>query len=276
MDVFSTKILKYFNGLKKANILDACYIGTNEIITIIPKLNKSYDEKIHIGLSGWHNFDIMCVNNPNRGIILDINSNQVNFMKYTLENISKSNNRQTFVDNIIDQLNKLYFIKYKKLLEIINHELHEKELWNHINFHLNITDDVTYDKYNKILNSYNYDKEEFVEIRHELTRKGSWLSTDNNYNYINKLVLNNKIIVIQENIENYKHFQYLSQMLINNNIDVETLYVSNVHGYINNKNNLIETVKLLTDNNTKIIWSDINLQQKVGNTNSYIKTLIQL
>lgn len=269
MDTFSNKILRYYNNLKKDNILDACYIGTNEIITKIPKVNKSYNDTVHIGISGWHNFDIMCNNKPNRGIIFDINIHQVKFIQITLQTILKSNNRNTFVNNIIDEINKLYSIKNKKLLEY-NFELREKELWNHINFHLNITNDTSYDSYNKILNSYDYDKEEFVEIRHELFRKDSWLSTDDNYNYIHNLVVNNKIIVFQQNIIDHQNLKYLSQMLINNNIDVETLYISNVE-YITNKCKLFETIKLLTNINTIIIWSDINLQQHVDNINTYIK-----
>lgn len=254
-----------------------CYIGTNELIT--PELKQSVSDKTcHIGVSGWHNFDIAWRTRSNRVILIDLNINQTKFMKWTLEYIISNDDRFKFIKNMINfiydtRVNQSQEIReisrnnnYKNKRQLINLKLE-----NHLNFHPNVSSDPSY----KLLNHNNISKEdvEITEIKNEIIRHGSWLSNDDSYNYIRKLACDDMITIIHKNIID---IDPILQLLNNNSHHVGTFYISNVADYlsINDKHRLISIVNKLQ--NTKLIWSCRNKQLRQFVTNNYIYMLFNL
>lgn len=66
---------------------------------------------------------------------------------------------------------------------------------------------------------------------HAATREG-WLANEDRYQFIRRLVLSNKIVAFTADITHHDSFQEIHQLLQDNGISVDTLYVSNVHNYI--------------------------------------------
>ncbi|MBM3184639.1 MAG: hypothetical protein FJZ64_04975, partial [Chlamydiae bacterium] len=65
----------------------------------------------HIGFSGWLNYDIMAVTNPQRAIICDINPRMIEFYRVFQETLLDSLNRSEFIRNLKEKLDsrRAYF-----------------------------------------------------------------------------------------------------------------------------------------------------------------------
>jgi len=100
----------------------------------------------------------------------------------------------------------------------------------------------------------------------ELTREGSWLSTDEGYTCIRELALHGKICVITEDIRNDYVFNKISKLLIGNGFSIDTLYVSNISSYMysnEDKMNYKNTISHLFTFDTKLIHCVDALKQTV-------------
>jgi hypothetical protein len=254
IDPFSNKIRSFHN--LNINKNDMCYIGTNDYgLFRIEKILREYNnrettETCHIGVSGYYNFDIAVFRKSNRIIIFDNNEQQVKFMKQTLKSINISKNREQFINNMMLYLN----IKYKEYSILLN----EKALDFHkyktegMNFMINISED---DSYKNLKLPDDVGTEAISEIIYELERKGSWLSNDDSYNYIRKLVIKDHIAIFCEDIKSVDIFKRISNILNNNNIFIDTLYLTNVKCYMENNEKLLynQSLKYLSNNKTLII-----------------------
>lgn len=118
-------------------------------------------------------------------------------------------------------------------------------------FMINISEDDSY----KNLKYDDIGTEAISEIIYELGRKDSWLSNDDTYNYIRKLVIKDHIAIFCEDIRSIDIFKRVSNILQNNNIFIDTLYLTNVIGYMENDDKLLynQTIEYLSNNKTLII-----------------------
>lgn len=281
VDVLSRKIrAKHNHDLYNKTF---CYVGTNETGLSLTKEslvkngkeNSFGGEICHIGTAGWYNFDIMCITKPNRCIIFDYNSNQITFLKQTIRHIKDGRTRYQFVESMKEYLDANNNIKNNEHMRIIkdygynvNSKIYDCLHKSCLLFWPNISDDPSYS------NNNNIHCEIMDQIKCELNRKDSWLSTDSNYSYVRDLVIADKIAILCENFTNIVTFKYIVNLLSENSISIITLYLSNISDYISaeNKPLYIDTLNLFKYDNPLVIWCTISnsLKQNVSCLNEYL------
>lgn len=247
-DALSRKIRMLHND--QINNRDCCYIITNEtgLEDIQEKLRLcNIAMSCHLGVSGWYNFDLMCITKSSRGIILDYNCNQVSFLKQTLIILKNSYYRACFVED---------FIKYLRAMENRMAEV-RRQIVHDYGFHnQNIAYNILHDSCTLFYINIKDGRDPIEQVNHELIRNGSWLSTDNNYNYIRNLALQDKICVICEDITNTSNMRRILDLLDWNGITLNTVYLSNAMDYIPDENITSETISLFKRDNSKIIYTN--------------------
>lgn len=226
IDALSRRIRKLHNcDIGDGNIV---YIATNEVGTervtetlkIVPRTCKS----CHVGFSGWYNFDLVAIRRSDQVILCDINPHQVKFLKYTLQFITISKTRQEFVTQICN------FVDEQK-------QLHDNDVSDYLWFDTNIHTQYT-------ISGTGQPQE---VIAQELNRSNSWLSTDDNFYYIQSLVFRDKIAVIVTDIGDYDRFTKIYKLLDDNFYHIDTLYLSNIIDWVPNSDttHLNKTLSIL-------------------------------
>lgn len=192
------------------------FINTNESGTQttaqrlreFPRVNQG----CHIGFSGWHNFDIMALRQSTRGIICDINPENALFLYFALGNLRKCADRKTFVDAMIEIERK--------------HDYSGMQRKNPLG--------IYFGPPNASL-EWPYFSDEHItesEFSLELLRETSWLYNDERYAHIRTLAMQDKIALITENICAHDKFGELMEFLKLNGICVDTVYLSNIPGVL--------------------------------------------
>lgn len=219
-----SKRLRRFNDSNCHGSICGAYITTNElgleeVMSFLMKTSRVV-EGFHIGFSGWYNFDVMAARRSGRGLICDFNPDNKKFIERTLQILRTSSSRESFV---------------KAMMEFA-------EGRNGIYFSPN-------------------DRPECIgaenEIRQELYRKGSWLFTEEAFNHIKNLAMSDKIAAITTDIRNSANFQKVATLFADNNMSIDSLYLSNISMYlsheVDNRNAYTSTVKLLIKPETIVI-----------------------
>jgi hypothetical protein len=245
IDDITFTVNKYTNEEMEQST-DGVYIGTNETgIENVRKTLMEYpqlDKACHIGFSSWYNFDIMVQRKSQRAVICDFNPDVKEFVNTTLLYTISSKTRESFCEKIESYVEK-----------------------NCRKFSPNVgTDDLI-------------PVEE--EIRDELDRSGSWLSTDEGFTYIKQLAEHGKISVITEDIRNSEIFFELSKIIIRKNVPIDTVYTSNISYYMiedADKKLYQSTINNLVRYETKLIHSDTNLNQHVLKGSEFAENGIQI
>lgn len=248
MNPLSKKIRECHNSDIIAKNTDIVYIGTNE-----EKLNSSknilyrskksgLDDICHIGCSGYYNFDVAFWRKSDYVIIFDINPKQIKFMKHTLLILKSSSDRRKFIDNCILYMDKISEVTYQEA----------------IIFSPNISNDLSYAKIKIAQNNHPDLRDEVIQIIYELSRLGSWLSTDKSYEYIRKLAIEDKIAIFCEDIKSVDIFKYIGGLLKTNHIIIDTLYISNIHDYVVDKKLFNQSIISMTESATLIIKTNTN------------------
>lgn len=225
------------------------YINTNEhrvtetSITLIniPAIAKPF----HIGFSGWHNFDIMAQRQSARGLICDLNPENALFLYYVLFSVRACDNRLQFIDKITN------FIKENSYVGSRTNTNRMPWLGKisplSIKFSLNVSDEPPFSDHYAVIE----------EAGLELQRETSWLYTDDRYNHIRKLALEDKIALITESICAVNVFNNIVQVLRDNMVQIDTVYVSNISEWIytsEERNLFFKTLQLfLADTETILI-----------------------
>ncbi len=244
-DIISDKIRSLYNHDITDNLL--CYIGTNErnlsntekvLRNDLAHLNVK-DNRVHIGFSGYFNFDIAYWRKSNRIIICDINPSQVKLLKQSIIYICQSNNRHNFIKNISEYLNS----KHNEMII----ENRDKFYYNHkgykytgLRIYPNISSDESYIKLKD--KEFSGDAKDIYldQIKYELIRTGSWLSSDDSYYYIRNLALKDLIAIFCEDIRSTDIFVRIKNILSNNYIIVDTIYLSNIYDFMENDKDILK------------------------------------
>lgn len=225
------------------------YINTNECgvndtaatLATLPKIQQSF----HVGFSGWHNFDIMAQRHSSGGLVCDINPENALFLHTVLKYVRRYESRDDFINKINRYIEKYCYEGQRTNKNLKSYQ--KKHCEKSIKFSINVSDEDPYVDHYSVLE----------EINLERKRETSWLYTDSSYAYIRELALNDKIVLITENICAQDTFNAIKNTLLGASIKIDTLYVSNISETIFSKedrNNFLSTIKcLLTENNTILI-----------------------
>ena len=203
-------------------IFSDIFLTTNEKVNFAALAELGRSSKIplscHIGFSGWHNFDLMAASMPEYGIICDINFRNTRLIHVTLQILSTAKDRFDFVHKFTPLVAKsFYFMPNLKFENLVN---------------------------------------ESDELKGELTRKGSWLSSDSSFKYIQKAALLGKIAALTVDICSTSTFERMGRILQENSIKVTSLYVSNIAQYLPNaesRHSYASSIRALVDGDTKMI-----------------------
>jgi hypothetical protein len=240
VDILSKKIRKLDDSSYSSNKFETgshglVYLTTNEervdsvrgAIEQIPTVPQS----CHIGFSGWHNLDIASLRKSTYVIICDVNPFNKLLIEKTVEIVKKTLNRSSFVQEMCK------YIKSKQAEDQALQRPNNERLSFSLNFKTDIMD-------------------EFETIEKELTRPGSWLSSDAHFNHIRSLSLQDRIVGLMINLLDTERFQKISTLCQNNNIVIDSLYLSNISHYIHEEEKQIayaSTVRALVDSDTIVI-----------------------
>ncbi|MBS4167892.1 hypothetical protein [Parachlamydia sp. AcF125] len=216
------------NNFNLKGRIGGVYISTNESNTKkSSEFLSTYPSTLtrcHVGFSGWHNLDIIAIRRSDMGVICDFNPQNKIFLEQTLECLLRSESREEFVKSMR---------KYVKE--------------SAITFSPNVSDEFR--EYKK-----GYSPGE--EIRRELAREGSWLSSDAQFQYVKNLADEGKIALITEDIRNTKTFKKIANLVAKGDFKIDTLYLSNICHYMQDETDqekFISTVKALANEETIII-----------------------
>ncbi len=243
-DPFSKRLRKFDNLEIKFPYPDqsGVYVNTNEQHTkqTFSQLTNypHVEQAIHIGFSGWYNFDIVAQRKSSRAFICDLNPENALFLNYTLKYLKRYPEREQFIEKMT------YFVKenhYNGSRTTVDRGYLDPVKPNGIKFSFNISEE------------YPDHSEIYEEIALETKRENSWLYTRERYFYIRKLALNDKISVIAENICTNDVFFSIRRLLTDNSIEADTIYVSNIAEWMfteEQQRNFLATINsLLTNEN---------------------------
>lgn len=254
-DDISKQLRKFDNAEIRTPItLHEVYLTTNERVsndvTDTIKSTPNQPNSIHIGFSGLHNFNIIAQRKSSRALICDINPENALFFYFVLKILCESKDRFEFAKKITDFLDD--HEAYKFMNEGDDSSLS-------IGFYGNVGDDNI------------YGDNPLDQIHRQLQLKDSWLSTDESFEFIKKLAIDDKIAVITENILATNTFKRIREYLDDQQINIDSLYISNIQNYIKDDKTqrLLQTVQSLTSTNTLLINAD------VVTTDSFTQTLGQ-
>ncbi len=193
--------------------------GTRKFLEGHPRHGDS--QTIHIGCAGWHNFDIMCERGSSYGLIVDFNPENAKFIEKTIESIKSSSDKKMFLENMIKYLLTL---KEEKRKAYFHWDLQGKSLID--------------------------------RVTAELVREGSWLNTDKAYKHIKKLVSEDRLIAITEDITHSEKFSSIRKVLNENNIVIDTLYLSNICNFMRSETResaIVKSIKHVLNDDTVFI-----------------------
>lgn len=228
-----TQTLRRYNDLSLSpDILPVC-ATTNEFgkkaVRAVLQSTPRKDPCIHIGFSAWHNFNIINERRSTYALLVDSNSEVTLFLYQTLVALRMSVSRKEFLQNIFNIMKKS-------------------------NIHL----DFALKNGSGIKNN----------IREEFNRKGSWLSTEDGFQYIKNMVENDRIALITNNITRADVFKAIHKELQIKSLPVDTLYISNIEDYMGHYRSLKhkcfnKTILSLIKNDTLVIDANDDLKQSI-------------
>lgn len=130
------------------------------------------------------------------------------------------------------------------------------------------------------------DKENInLRIRGELTREGSWLSSEQSFNFIKNCIKKGRVATFTNTISNTYIFNELRALIDSKNIVIDTIYLSNIRVFIDSehKEDFVRSIETLSQPETLIIncpallnlenknWRVWNLHQVIKNA-AYLKS----
>lgn len=217
--------MQELHTLSSPGCYDYCYLGTNEsglndVFRFFEARFASFSEsnpKVHLGVSGWYNFDLCCVYKPSHIILFDSNLNQVRFLNDTVAVIRQAATKEEF-QLLMQKVLEGYRKEFAKNYLASGPRSDKLSPPKSVLFHANISKDSSYDCGPSIEEQY----------RFECARSDSWL---NNYAYIRELVLTDRIFVLTLNVSDLAKFESMRKTLDKNSLTVSSIYISNVVDY---------------------------------------------
>lgn len=164
---------------------------------------KNYDKpqgdalNCHIGVSGLFNYDVVAARKSDFALLIDINKNTVALHWLTI---------------MILQDTKIH--TRQQFIKALMHNLRE---------------------YKREL--FIFSGSSISNLPQELTRKGSWLESDEKFSYIQQMAVENRIMPTLLSISDRDALQKLAAIIKENGFRLDTLYTSNVIEWLLRKTN---------------------------------------
>lgn len=198
-------------------------IDTIKILNSTPKPLNG----LHIGVSTMFNYDIIATRASKTALFFDYNFAVLNYHRIILDTVLAASSREDFARLIISKMDE------EGLFSNPTHGLILK----------------------KIIMQYFFD---------ELSREGSWLSTDIGFNRVKDLHTTGNIFLLPLNAaQNTEDFKKLSDWISRNGFELDTLYLSNIHDWIDDDYGFIhrykENISAIINKNTIVIDSSPSL-----------------
>jgi len=253
--VFNTKLQRFHQSNIK-NDLCGVYISTNELgfENVLKNLKQQEhvlrlgQPRCHVGFSGWYNLDLICANEATHGLICDFNPFNKEFIDQTITVLLDRNTHSRF-----DFVRAMcYYVQEqdKAVLKLVR----EGKKYHHIiTFSPNVHPDV------ECVESY-------IEIEMLLKRPNSWLSSDENFMYIQRLAKNNCLLAITLDIRDSDRLASLAKIYRDNEMEIDCLYLSNIYDYMKSGHEKLafkKSVQVLISKNTHVVtcFSSLKLPQ---------------
>lgn len=245
---FLTSCESKTSKITELNVYPVC--NETNLETVYQELKQTKNlkgKRVHVGCAGWYNFDIIALRQSHYGIIFDINKDSIDFMKTTIALLKHEKTKADFERAILE-----YMLAKQT------------------------------QKPNTFFCKYDFDKQKEIPLReiiqHEKSREGSWLYSEQSYNHIKALAVKGKLGVIQQDVENSTAFKITKQKLMEHRISVDTVYLSNIANFINEKSKaFVDTVTTLLDDESTLISSPLLVERsnpKIQRKDKYGKSRI--
>ncbi|MFC7780518.1 LIC_10091 family protein [Legionella taurinensis] len=222
------------------NTNESGVINTAQALDLLPRVEGG----MHVGFSGWHNFDIMAQRLSSRGLICDINPENTLFLTTALKYVRQCEDKDAFIEKMTAFVKKYH---YGGSRDTSRSSVLGKIQTKSIKFCLNVSDEPPYPDHFTVLE----------EVDLEKLRETSWLYTAERYKHIRTLAMTDKIAVITESICADNVFKSVQNLLINNAMRIDTVYVSNIGEWMyqpEQREAFLTTIQsLLMDNDTILI-----------------------
>ncbi len=205
------EILEEERGRDTQNYQGPVFIGSTEanLDTMLSHLQRvDAQGPLHIGVSGWHNYDIAAKMNTDI-LIVDINPKMIQFHEITIDLLKNCEKPASFEAKAIEKL---------------------------IPFLQEVDGYVTTYNESGIAQREKYDRKSVGSIhdvlikyfKSERSRSHSWLSQDSSYAYMRSLALNGKIHCITGDLSNSNDVIRVLDKIRQLSRTVTSLYISNV------------------------------------------------
>lgn len=107
------------------------------------------------------------------------------------------------------------------------------------------------------------------KIFFEFFNEESWLCSDDRYNFIKEIIEKNNIFTITEDMSNKNFINEIKKTLLDNKIQIRSIYTSNVQTY----SNTASFIENIADEKTIIVGCLSTLMQSVFNKKEYLKNI---
>lgn len=236
---------------------DRVFITTNESKVknskkILERWQIEGAEEGHIGVAGWHNYDIAVLTKSSFIIITDISERTIQFHRWTIKNLKEAESKEDFI---------------KKMSAEIASEIEASGLDDLPTRRYNI---MTRDPEGKIMISgeecLTYRDADFWEKKfsHLDAWSGFWTSTVEGFKHIKRLAEEGKIIPLKLNLSDSAKVGLICDELKKNSLTVGTLYLSNVFSWLGEKKKEFEfsqSVRNIGSGNDHLLVIDaVNVQ----------------
>ncbi|MCA9507833.1 MAG: hypothetical protein KC505_05360 [Myxococcales bacterium] len=211
-------------------------INQSEVQMQLEKSSQLDQNSAYMGVSAWENFDFAAVKPPHYFFLVDINTATIRFNTLTIETVKKVSTRFQFVEHFIQTANEIPYTQNHWLPYVIRTMKNRGDF--EINDHLPMWQ---------------------KEIRMELQRKGSWLSSKKSFDTIKNLIEFGNVYVFHYSLANEIQTRLLSQTLAQHGIKLNILCISNVLEWIKNKKNTelfahtMDNINFIVSPGTKLI-----------------------
>lgn len=210
-----------------------------------------------VGFSTLFNLDLICARKSKIAFFCDLSSYVFRYYLIIQETIKEAQNRYDFVRLIVENLLKNGFLcsdAEKMTQQVFRGVFLTRKNLSELNKEPHMSKAVSVEE----LTNY------FLK---QLKTENSWLSTDDNYNFVRDLYLDNKIFHLPLDAKDKNgNFEILSKWITSHGYKVDTLYISNIRdwlhyqSYIEAFNNNIDALR----NDSTIIIDSHSLNEKLG------------
>jgi hypothetical protein len=168
-----------------------------ETLLTIPRAERN-DNSVHIGFAANFNYDLIAVRNPTYAIVSDISPLMLKYFEQLSLCVQKSSTRDEFVKNMQTTIqdNADFYYSLGK--------------GSNISMLCNLTT--------------------------ELTRVGSWLSTDKGFARVKQMHEEGRILYLKLDITDKRGFKSIQDWIKREGLSVDTIYVSNIPEWLHPDN----------------------------------------